>query len=62
MLHEQRVSVFPVLDDDNKVIGVVSESDLLTKEALRRRKMPGLIHGLGSAACATRRARSPRPT
>jgi CBS-domain-containing membrane protein len=33
-LHEQRVSAFPVIDDDNKVIGVVSESDLLTKEAL----------------------------
>jgi CBS-domain-containing membrane protein len=34
MLHEQRVSAFPVLNDDNKVIGVVSEADLLTKEAL----------------------------
>ena len=34
MLHEQRVSAFPVLDDDNKVVGVVSEADLLTKAAL----------------------------
>jgi CBS domain-containing protein len=34
MLHKQRVSAFPVLDDDNKVVGVVSEADLLTKEAL----------------------------
>jgi CBS domain-containing protein len=34
MLHEQRVSAFPVIDEDNKVIGVVSEGDLLTKEAL----------------------------
>ena len=33
MLHDQRVSAFPVIDDDNKVIGVVSETDLLTKEA-----------------------------
>ena len=33
-LHEQRVSAFPVIDDDNKVIGVVSEADRLTKEAL----------------------------
>ena len=33
-LREHRVSAFPVLDDDNKVIGVVSEADLLTKEAL----------------------------
>jgi CBS domain-containing protein len=35
MLHQQRVSAFPVIDGDNKVIGVVSESDLLTKEALQ---------------------------
>jgi CBS domain-containing protein len=33
MLRDRRVSAFPVIDDDNKVIGVVSESDLLTKEA-----------------------------
>jgi CBS-domain-containing membrane protein len=33
-LHLQRVSAFPVIDDNNKVIGVVSEADLLTKEAL----------------------------
>jgi CBS domain-containing protein len=34
MLRSQRVSAFPVIDEDNKVIGVVSETDLLTKEAL----------------------------
>jgi len=34
VLREQRVSAFPVIDDDNRVIGVVSEADLLTKEAL----------------------------
>jgi CBS domain-containing protein len=34
MLHQQRVSAFPVVDDDNRVVGVVSEADLLTKEAL----------------------------
>jgi CBS domain-containing protein len=34
MLRAQRVSAFPVIDEDNKVIGVVSEADLLTKEAL----------------------------
>jgi CBS-domain-containing membrane protein len=45
MLHQQRVSAFPVLDDDNKVIGVVSESDLLPKEAFDG-EMPGPIHGL----------------
>ncbi len=35
MLRDQRVSAFPVIDDDNKVIGIVSESDLLSKEALQ---------------------------
>ena len=29
-----RVSAFPVLDEDDKVIGVVSEADLLSREAL----------------------------
>jgi CBS domain-containing protein len=33
-LGEQRVSAFPVIDEDNKVVGVVSEADLLAKEAL----------------------------
>jgi CBS domain-containing protein len=33
-LREHRVSAFPVLDDDGTVIGVVSEADLLLKEAL----------------------------
>jgi CBS domain-containing protein len=33
-LREQRVSAFPVLDADNKVIGVVSEADMLAKEAI----------------------------
>lgn len=34
MLRYQRVSAFPVVDEDNKVIGIVSETDLLAKEAL----------------------------
>ena len=42
-LREHRVSAFPVLDDDNKVIGVVSEADLLTKEALEG-ELPGVFH------------------
>jgi CBS-domain-containing membrane protein len=45
MLHEQRVSAFPVLDDDNKVIGVVSEGDLLTKAAIEG-TMPGALSGM----------------
>jgi CBS domain-containing protein len=48
MLHMQRVSAFPVLDDDNKVIGVVSEGDLLTKEAFGDSMpdaLPGMLRG-----------------
>jgi CBS-domain-containing membrane protein len=33
-LRKYRVSAFPVLDDDGHVIGVVSEADMLAKEAL----------------------------
>jgi CBS domain-containing protein len=43
-LREYRVSAFPVVDDDHKVIGVVSEADLLTKEALDDE--PGVLAGL----------------
>jgi CBS domain-containing protein len=45
MLHEQRVSAFPVIDDEDKVIGVVSEADLLTKEALEG-AFPGAFHNV----------------
>jgi len=34
MLRRHRVSAFPVVDADGKVIGVVSEADMLPKEAL----------------------------
>jgi CBS-domain-containing membrane protein len=43
-LREYGVSAFPVVDDDRKVIGVVSEADMLTKEALDGE--PGMISGL----------------
>jgi CBS domain-containing protein len=46
-LREQRVSAFPVLDEDNKVIGVVSEADLLIKEALEfsaTSRVSGMLH------------------
>ena len=44
-LREHRVSAFPVLDDNDKVIGVVSEADLLTKEALEY-SLPGRVSGI----------------
>ena len=43
-LREYRVSAFPVVDDDRKVIGVVSEADMLTKEALADE--PGVFGGI----------------
>ena len=44
-LREQRVSAFPVIDEAGQVIGVVSESDLLVKEALEG-TVPGTLQGL----------------
>ena len=35
MLRSRRISAFPVLDDQGRVIGVVSEGDLLVKEAVQ---------------------------
>jgi CBS domain-containing protein len=47
-LRQYRVSAFPVLNSAGEVIGVVSESDLLTKLALGGGEdgMPGMITGL----------------
>jgi CBS-domain-containing membrane protein len=45
MLRAQRVSAFPVIDEDNKVIGVVSEADLLTKEAFEG-TLPSVLGGM----------------
>lgn len=47
-LRDNRVSAFPVLDDEGKVIGVVSEADMLTKEALGgdHDGLPGMVTGL----------------
>ena len=39
-LRRYRVSAFPVVDDDHKVIGVVSEADMLAKEAMTE---PGVV-------------------
>ena len=39
-LRENRVSAFPVIDDDGKVIGVVSEADMLARKVLST----GMLH------------------
>jgi CBS domain-containing protein len=47
LLRKYRVSAFPVLDDDQKVIGIVSEADLLAKTALnadRGGAMTAMVH------------------
>jgi CBS domain-containing protein len=43
-----RISAFPVIGEDRRVIGVVSEADLLAKQALDGGEdgMPGMITGL----------------
>jgi CBS domain-containing protein len=54
-LREFRVSAFPVLDNDNKVVGVVSEADLLAKEALEYSPhgvAGGILHGRERAKAA----------
>jgi CBS-domain-containing membrane protein len=42
-LRKHRVSAFPVIDDDGRVVGVVSEADMLTKAAMAD---PGVLDGL----------------
>ncbi len=63
-LRKHRVSAFPVLDNDEKVIGVVSEADMLTKEALDSEPhgMPGMIAGLCGARSTRRPAGLPQAT
>jgi CBS domain-containing protein len=46
MLRDRHVSAFPVVDDEAKVIGMVSETDLLTKEAMEG-TVPRSLEGLG---------------
>jgi len=43
-LRKHRISAFPVLGEEDKVIGVVSEADMLTKEALDGE--PGVFSGI----------------
>ena len=63
MLHEQRVSAFPVVDDDNKVIGIVSESRPADQGGARGRRVPGRAPRPDPPARAVAGDRgSPRPT
>ena len=51
LLTEHRVGAFPVVDEDGTVVGVVSEADLLSKEAL--------VAALGSQVARLGRIASP---
>src|SRR5215472_1842222 len=42
VMRHGHVSALPVLDSENRVIGVVSEADLLAKEAMAGGQQPGL--------------------
>jgi CBS-domain-containing membrane protein len=46
-LRQYRVSAFPVIDENHRVIGVVSEADLLAKEALAdEHAIPAAVTGI----------------
>jgi CBS domain-containing protein len=54
-LREHRVSAFPVLDDEDRVVGVVSEADMLAKEALElgsHGRMASVLHHKEQAKAA----------
>ena len=57
-LRQYRVSAFPVIDENRRVIGVVSEADLLAKEALAGEHAAS--RPPSPASCITRSTRSPR--
>ncbi|HUJ07973.1 MAG TPA: CBS domain-containing protein [Streptosporangiaceae bacterium] len=61
VMHRRRVSAFPVLDSDDRVIGVVSEADLLPREAYparptrrdERRKVPAKAEAMTATELMT---------
>jgi CBS-domain-containing membrane protein len=56
LLHEHRVSAVPVVDAERRVIGVVSEADLVLKEERPASRLPGpLVRPHGDAARAEAR-------
>jgi CBS domain-containing protein len=53
ILRYEGFSAFPVLDDDNRVVGVVSEDDLLVKEEYSDTGGPGFLAGRGDRTRAS---------
>jgi CBS domain-containing protein len=68
VMHRRRVSAFPVLDSQNRVIGVVSEADLLPREAYpaepssAKHGRPGRVPAKATALTAAELMTSPAIT
>lgn len=61
-LSREHLGAVPVVDADGRVIGVVSESDLLAKAAAQVAVLtPVRFAASGSTACTRRAAGRPRP-
>lgn len=43
MMNEKRIHALPVLDDEGKVLGIITESDFFTKESSNLAYLPTLI-------------------
>ncbi|MFG2026892.1 CBS domain-containing protein [Streptomyces sp. NPDC048825] len=41
LLHQHRISGLPVVDTDDKVVGVISETDLMRRQAAQAERAPG---------------------
>ena len=63
-LRQYRVSAFPVIDENRRVIGIVSEADLLAREALAgdHAGIPAAVTGILHHKDARRPRVSPRAT
>lgn len=57
LLREHRISGRPVIDEDDKVIGVISETDLMQRQA--RPRSPAACWVLGRSGCGAVRGGGP---
>jgi CBS-domain-containing membrane protein len=63
LLTERRVSALPVLDGEGRVVGIVSEADLILKEeSPRGHRRPGCCRAGAGARPAPRQPAARRPS